>query len=341
MTTGPIRLPSTPTGTFPVEAAEELAVVERSGFAESRHAGSAVVIGADGRVVRSIGDPTAAIFPRSALKPFQALASLASGADLQPHELVLATASHDGTAEHATIVRDILKKGRLRLSALRCPADWPRDRESRDQLVRDGHGPHPIFHNCSGKHAAMLLACVRSGWDPAGYLDPAHPLQERVREVILRMTGGPVLATGVDGCGLPVHATSLTGLAAGFARLRTASPASPWAIFRDAGTLTQAVLAHPTLISGEGRPDAVLIEELGALAKVGAEGVLAVALEDGTAVAVKVLDGTLRPAAAVAVTLLASAGAIDSAALARVLSRLDLAVSGGGSPVGTVRVTCG
>jgi L-asparaginase II len=181
---------------------------------------------------------------------------------------------------------------------------------------------------------------VRSGWDPASYLDPAHPLQERVREVIQRMTGGPILATGVDGCGLPVHAITLTGLATGFARLRTARPDSPWAIYRDAGTLTSAVLAHPALISGEGKPDAVLIEELGALAKIGAEGVLAVALEDGTAVAVKVLDGSLRPAAAVAAALLFSVGAIDAGALARIQSRLDLAVTGGGAPVGTIRVTC-
>ncbi|WP_307807338.1 asparaginase [Naasia sp. SYSU D00948] len=340
MTTGPIRLPSAPTGTFALESAQELAVVERSGFAESRHAGSAVVLGPEGTVLRSVGDPEAAIFPRSALKPFQALASMASGADLAPEELVLATASHDGTAEQARIVRDVLKKGRLRLSALRCPADWPKDQESRDSMVRDGHGPHPIFHNCSGKHAAMLLACVRSGWDPAAYLDPAHPLQDRVREVVQRMTSGPILATGVDGCGLPVHAITLTGLATGFARLRTARSDSPWAIYRDAGTLTEAVLAHPDLISGQGRPDAVLIEELGALAKVGAEGVLAVALEDGTAVAVKVLDGSLRPAAAVAVTLLASVGAVAPATHARVLSRLDLTVSGGGAPVGAIRVTC-
>ncbi|BDZ44170.1 asparaginase [Naasia aerilata] len=329
-----------PKGTFAAEAAGELAVVERSGFVESRHVGSAVVLGPDGSVLRTVGDPAAAVFPRSTLKPFQALASIASGAQLTPEETVLATASHDGTAEHAKIVRGILKKGGLRLSSLRCPADWPTDRDARDQLVRDGHGTHPIFHNCSGKHAAMLLACVASGWDPRTYLDPAHPLQERVREVIQRMTGEHVSRSGVDGCGLPVHALSLTGLAAGFARVRTTRADSPWPLYRDAAALTEAVLQRPWLISGRGRPDAVLIEELGALAKVGAEGVLAVALEDGTAVAVKVLDGSPRPAAAVAAGLLFAVGAIDAPALARVRARLDLAVLGGGVPVGELRVTC-
>jgi L-asparaginase II len=280
------------------------------------------------------------VYPRSALKPFQALAVIAAGAELTPEEMVLATASHDGTAEQAKIVRGILKKGGLRLSSLGCPPAWPEDRESRDQLVRDGHGRHPIFHNCSGKHAAMLLACVASGWDPRSYLEPDHPLQERVREVVQRMTGEHIVRSGVDGCGAPIHAVSLERLAAGFARVRTTRADSPWPLYRDAAALTEAVLARPWLIQGRTGEDVVLIEELGALAKVGAEGVIAVALEDGTAVAVKVLDGSLRPAAAVAVALLASVGAIDSPALARVRARLDLAVLGGSATVGELRVTC-
>jgi L-asparaginase II len=331
---------SAPKGTAALHDSAELAVVERSGFVESRHAGSAVVLGPDGSVLRSIGDPAAPVFPRSALKPFQALASMASGAELDPEELVLASASHTGTEEQAKIVRRVLKKGRLGISALQCPADWPEDGASRDQLVAGGHGPLSIFHNCSGKHAAMLLASVVSGWDPRSYLDPEHPLQERVREVTSRMTGEQILRTGVDGCGAPVHAITLTGLAAGYSRVRTTRSDSPFPLYRNAAALTDAVLARPDLISGVGHPDAILIEELGALAKRGAEGILAVALEDGTAVAVKVLDGSLRPAAAVAVSLLAAVGAIDSPALARVRARLDTAVLGGGTPVGELRVTC-
>ena len=331
---------SATSSTFSASDAVELAVVERSGFVESRHIGSAVVLDADGTVLRQAGDPSAPVFPRSALKPFQALASISSGAVLTPEERVLATASHAGSVEQAKIVRGILSKAKLRLSSLRCPADWPDDRDSRDQLIRDGHKAHPIFHNCSGKHAAMLLACVASGWDTRSYLEPGSPLQQHVLEVIQRMTGEHVSISGVDGCGAPVHALSLTGLAAGFSRLRTTRADSPWPLYRDAATLTDAVLAHPALISAPNRPDAVLIEELGALAKIGAEGVLAAALPDGTAVAVKVLDGNLRPAAAVAASLLAATGSIDAPALARVRARLDLTVSGGGRQVGEIRVTC-
>jgi L-asparaginase II len=326
--------------TFAAVDAVELAVVERSGFVESRHVGAAVVLGPDGKVVRELGDVRGPIFPRSALKPFQALAALASGAKLTPQQTVLATASHVGSVEHAKIVRSTLRDAGLKLSALGCPADWPEDSEARDQLIRDGHGRLPIFHNCSGKHAAMLAACVAAGEDPRTYLQQEHPLQVRVKEVVQRMTGEHVSISGIDGCGAPVHAVSLAGLAAGFARIRTTKHDSPWPLYRDAAALTDAVLAAPWLISGRGHPDAVLIEELGALAKRGAEGVLAVALEDGTTVAVKVLDGSSRPAAAVAVDLLASVGAIDGPAAARVRARLDYRVLGGTAPVGALRVTC-
>lgn len=326
-------------GTFAVDDAVELAVIERSGFVESRHIGSAVVISADGSVLRELGDPHAPLLPRSTLKPFQALASLASGAQLTATELVVATASHRGTVEQAKTVRRILGKAHLGLSSLACPPAWPYDLEARNELVLSGHGPLPVFMECSGKHAAMLQASMASGWDRDSYLDVDHPLQERVREVIQRMTGEHISWTATDGCGLPVYAISLQGLAAGYARMRTTRHDSPWPLYRDAATLTDAVLQYPHLISGRDQPDAVLIEELGALAKVGAEGLLVAALEDGTTAAVKVLDGNGRAAAAVVVELLASVNAIDAPALARVRARLDLAVRGGGAQVGEIRVT--
>ena len=326
-------------GTFTTEAAVELAVLERSGFVESRHSGSAVVLNPDGTVRRKLGDVRAPIFPRSALKPFQTLASMASGAELVGQEIVLATASHSGTSVHATIVRDILRKGSLPLSSLGCPAAWPDDSDARDDLIRDGHKPHPIFMTCSGKHAAMLLACRANGWDLKSYLDPSHPLQARVREVVQRFSGEQIQATGVDGCGAPVYAISLTGLASGYSRIASASPDSPWPLYRDAARLVEAVIATPWLISGRGEADDVAIEELGVLAKVGWEGVVGMAAPDGTTVAVKILDGSLRAAVAVAVQLLRETEAVDRGAVERTLGRLDLSVHGGSDVVGRIRVT--
>lgn len=325
--------------TFTLADAVELAVVDRSGFVESRHAGSAVVTAPDGSVLRAVGDVTTPIFPRSSMKPFQALAVLASGAELSPEESAIATASHSGTARHVELVRGILARAGLPVDALRCPADWPLDRDARDDLVRAGATRAPVYMNCSGKHAAMLLACVQNGWDTENYLDSKHPLQERVRDVLQRFTGERIAASGVDGCGAPVHAISLTALARGMAKLVTSAAGSPFDIFRRAAFLNSAIRDNGWVIDGPGRANTVVIDRLGLVAKGGAEGVMVMSAVDGTTVALKVLDGSLRAASIVALELLCSVGAISRADVEGVRPELDVAVQGGGQPVGQIRLS--
>ncbi|WP_314147950.1 asparaginase [uncultured Leifsonia sp.] len=319
--------------------AVELAVVERSGFVESRHVGSAVVLGPDGDVVRSLGAPEAPIFPRSTMKPFQAVAIMGAGVPLEGASAVLATASHAGTPAHLSVVRKLLAQAQLGEDALRCPADWPLDSAARDEAIREGSQKAPVFMNCSGKHAAMLLACRVNGWPLESYLDPQHPLQHHIRDTVERLTGEKVVATGVDGCGAPVHAMSLLALARGIQRIATASDASPFALFRNAAILKNAVLADGWAIDGPGRANTVVIDELGVFAKGGAEGVMVMAAPNGTTVTLKMLDGSLRAATIVALSLLADAGAIDRSAVAEVAPKLDLAVLGRGEPVGEIRAS--
>ena len=319
--------------------AVELAVVERSGFVESRHVGSAVVLGPDGDIVRSLGAPEAPIFPRSTMKPFQAVAIMGAGVPLEGASAVLATASHAGTPAHLSVVRKLLAQAQLGEDALRCPADWPLDSAARDEAIREGSQKAPVFMNCSGKHAAMLLACRVNGWPLESYLDPQHPLQHHIRDTVERLTGEKVVATGVDGCGAPVHAMSLLALARGIQRIATASDASPFALFRNAAILKNAVLADGWAIDGPGRANTVVIDELGVFAKGGAEGGMVMATPNGTTVTLKMLDGSLRAATIVALSLLADAGAIDRSAVAEVAPKLDLAALGRGEPVGEIRAT--
>lgn len=324
---------------FSAADAVELAVVERSGFVESRHVGSAIVLGPDGSVARSLGAPSAPVFPRSSMKPFQAIAIMGSGVSLDGAAAVLATASHAGTPAHLSVVRGLLAQAQLPESTLKCPSDWPLDSASRDDVIRAAEHRQPIYMNCSGKHAAMLLACVVNGWPTESYLDPQHPMQQQVRDVVERLTGDKVVATGVDGCGAPVHAMALSTLARGIQRIATASDGSPFALYRNAALLKNAVLANGWAIDGPGRANTVVIDELGVFAKLGAEGVMVMAAPDGTTVALKVLDGSLRAATIVALSLLADAGAVDRSAVDAVAPKLDLAVLGGGEPVGEIRAT--
>lgn len=308
----------------------ELAVLERSGFDESRHVGAGVVVDASGTVIDSVGDVTASIYPRSTMKPFQALAVRRAGALFSDEELVLTTASHAGTAAHQALALHMLESFDHVESDLGCPPDMPFDRGT----ARTMDGPRRLAMNCSGKHAGMLAACRVNGWDEATYLDIEHPLQQRVRSVVEEYTHETVDLVGTDGCGAPVFPLTLTGLARGFAGVVARAD-------DDSAALTDAVLAHPWAIDGVGRANTVTIERLQVLAKLGAEGVMVMGLPGGAAVAVKVLDGSQRAGTLAALALLERNGLVASDGVAEVLEATGERVLGGGVPVGAVRAGAG
>ena len=310
----------------------ELALLERAGLIESRHLGAAVVTDPDGGVLRELGNGTADIYGRSSLKPFQAIAVLRGGADLDGERLVLATASHAGTDEHVRVVREILAAAGADESHLLCPTDWPLDRDASFAARVAGLGPRRVTMNCSGKHASFLLACAMNGWSPTNYLDPGHPLQESVRASVEEYTGDRVGRIGIDGCGAPVFATTLRGLARGIGRV---SGAPRRGGDEPASRLATAILAHPWAIDGHGRSNSIVIEELGLVAKLGAEGVLVMGAPDGTGVAIKVLDGGLRATTLVGISLLVSVGVVTPDAAAAVIARTTERVLGAGVPVGS------
>ncbi|MDZ8201742.1 asparaginase [Microbacterium sp. SSW1-59] len=323
--------------TFAASSAVQLAVVERSGFVESRHVGSAIVLSPDGDVRDTLGDVETPILPRSSLKPVQALAMLAAGAPLEGERLGMATASHSGTDRHVGVVREMLGSAGLDESSLRCPPAWPGDTSSRDAMVRAGEEPARVRMNCSGKHAAMLLTCVTNGWPIDTYLSPDHPLQVQIREVTERLTGQRVASIAIDGCGAPVFAMGLHALAKAVHRIGTSSERSPFALHRSGGALVRAVKDDPWTIDGPGRPDTLAVSRLGVFAKGGAEGVMVMVAPNGTTVALKTLDGSGRAATAVAAMLLERAGALPSDAVAALLTELPLRVTGGGADVGVIR----
>jgi L-asparaginase II len=287
------------------------------------------VVDGSGALTRSLGNTSALIYPRSTLKPLQAVAVLRAGAPLVGAELVLATASHAGGNEHIAVVESILSRAGLSRDDLQCPVDWPLGTRNRDALVREGAGPSRIRMNCSGKHAAFLLASVTNGWSTADYLDPGHPLQVLIRATVNEFTGDVIEHSGTDGCGAPVHATTLAGLARAIGRVSGSTTG-------EAARLTAAILEYPWAIDGAGRVNTLVIEQLGLVAKLGAEGVLVLGAPSGAAVAVKMLDGSLRAATLVALELLVEAGEVDQAAATAVLQDSLERVLGGGVVVGAI-----
>ncbi|MBO8187982.1 asparaginase [Streptomyces spirodelae] len=306
-----------------------LAEVVRSGFTEGQHRGSLVVLAADGSVICALGDPEAPVFPRSANKPFQASAVLRSGLELAGERLALAAASHSGEGFQLDLVRTMLAEHGLAESHLKCPASLPLDEEEAEAFLAAGSTRTPLAMDCSGKHAAMLAACRAGGWPVDSYLDPDHPLQKLVRETLEESTGDPVAHTGVDGCGAPLMAVSLTGLARGYRALALASPQTP------EGRVAEAMRAHPEYVGGTRRHDSWLMRELpGAVSKMGAEAVQGFALPDGRALALKIEDGAGRALGPV----LARALSVHLGVSSPVLERIGtVPVLGGGVRVGEVR----
>lgn len=325
--------------TFSASEAVELAVLERSGFVESRHVGSLVVVDSHGETLLRLGNPAAPIYPRSVLKPFQATAVLASGVDIRDEFAAIAVASHTGTLGHVQLVRQLLARAGLTEDALRCPADWPGNPKAQDELILAGETKAPIYMNCSGKHAAMLAACVVNEWPLESYLDPAHPMQVKVVEVIERFTGEKVVHTGTDGCGAPVHAMSLDALAKGIRGIASASLDSPFGLYRNAATVASAMRRFGQIVSGPGEADAAVVDRLGLLVKCGAEGVMVMSTGDGTTVALKVLDGNLRATTVSGIHALTKVGALSLGEFNSVINEIGLDVYGGGRVVGQIHPT--
>ena len=269
------------------------------------------------------------MFPRSSNKPMQAAAMRACGLTVEGELLALASASHSGEDFHVTGVRKILAGAGLTEDALQCPPALPMDEPTLWRFLGAGGRPDRVHMNCSGKHAAMLATCVAAGWPTETYRDPDHPLQREIKAALGRLAGEDVAATGVDGCGAPLFAISLTGLARAFRALVLADPHS------DERSVADAVRAHPAWTSGTSRSERELHQAVpGLLVKSGAEGVQAFALADGRAGAVKVEDGAPRAIPAITVALLRAIGAEgDHDALDRIA---NVPVLGGGQVVGKV-----
>jgi L-asparaginase II len=297
-----------------------VAEVVRSGFVESVHHGSVVVPG-----VAAVGDVTGPILPRSSNKPLQTVAMLRAGLTVTDGaHLALISGSHFGEPVHVRMVREILAGAGLDVAALGCPPALPLAEAERDAWVRSGGGPEPVLMNCSGKHAGMLATCVINGWPVDSYRDPKHPLQAALADAVADLAGEPIAATGVDGCGAPVFALSLTGLARAFQRLVDAAPGTPERRVAD------EMRAHPVLVAGTGAADTVLMGAVpGLLAKGGAEGVVAVALPGAGAVALKIEDGAMRARLPVLLCALGKLGVT--------VPEMRELVLGGGEPVGVIR----
>lgn len=274
-----------------------------------------------GRPTGHLGDPDGSTFLRSSAKPFQLVPFVASGhfdAYNFPdpvQTMAVMAASHAGEDRHVRLVQGALRAGGLTRSALQCGTHTPFDAETAQRLARDGEPPTELRHNCSGKHAAMVLHAKAAGWDIDTYWQPDHPVQQMALETVAAVSGVPTrrVATATDGCGVVSFAIPLRAIARSYARLADPTGLND-ASLRDALTrIRDAMLANPELVSGERRhfdTDVMRAAPSRLVAKGGAEGLRCVGVLPGSlgtgspaiGVAVKVEDGDAARRAGAAAT---------------------------------------
>ena len=297
----------------------------RNGLPESIHDVSVFATDATGAELYRSGDPDRPLFYRSAVKPLQATVALEMGIDLPPEHVAVACASHNGWPAHIAIVRRMLSDVGLDEHALQCPAVWPLSQNARDLQIRRGvRSVKGVFHNCSGKHAAMLAACVAQGWPIDTYLSPDHPLQQHIVEVVTEATGIRPEPVGVDGCGAPTLRGSVRGLATAFAQLSSN---------RRYKRASSAISRFPSLVADNERADGKLARWWGGPVKVGAEGQIGIG-RHGIGIAAKAKAGGRDVAVAAIIAVANDLGLLPDAMRSGLANQAAPPVLGGGVPVG-------
>jgi L-asparaginase II len=311
-----------------------LARVVRSGLEESIHLGHVAVCDTGGRLLWRAGDPSHPVFSRSCMKPLQAAVSLSAMGDapLSEREIAVMCASHNGEPIHLGAVRSLLERASLGPDALQTPPGYPLDpgAMARVQL------PNRLYHNCSGKHAGMVLACVLAGWDRSTYRRRSHALQRRIKRTVIDVTGIDNQMIGVDGCGVPVYGMPLRAMATMFARF-----ARPELLGQVAGHAERAVgamRAEPFLVGGSKRLDTdVMRSAPGIVVKEGAEAlVCATVMDQGLGIAIKVQDGGYRACDPALIAALHQLDALTAANVRDLGDHAHPAVLGGDERVGVL-----
>ena len=318
----------------------------RGDAVESVHRGSFAVVDAHGRVVMAVGDTETPVFPRSGIKPIQALALIETGAakafGLGHANVALACSSHNGEQTHTEIVENWLQRIGCTADDLVCGPSLPWTDEAKVKLSRSGEEPSTLHDNCSGKHTGFLTIAKHLGHPTLGYNRMDHPVQQRVIGIVEQMVGMDLFDApkGMDGCGIPTLAVPLGNLALAMARLGDPHD-QPEDRQNACARIRTAMANEPYLIAGKNRFCTRVIDTLGqaALVKTGAEGVYCATLAElGLGIAIKIDDGARRAAEAVMMRLLMKLEVLTDRAIGRLLNLLEPPIfSRSGEMIGLLR----
>lgn len=297
-----------------------LVEVRRGEVLESFHRGVVCVVDQDDRIVYSLGDVEQVCYPRSALKFFQQIPLLTSGAvehfGFTEKEVALFCGSHNGEPEHVETARSILSKIGLDESYLQCGPQLPTLREDQHNLIRANQQPGRIHNNCSGKHAGFLAYCVYRNWPLSDYISHSHPLHQEILDVISDFHRYPKekIRHGVDGCSAPIFSFPVYNQAIAYKNLMHPGSFSG-AVQKACRTMVDAIVHYPDMIAGSKRYCTDLMRESKGqlIGKTGADGVYSLGIKDPAyGISIKVDDGKMGPQYNIAQAIVEQLGLLDA-----------------------------
>jgi L-asparaginase II len=280
-----------------------LVEVTRGGVLESFHRGVICIVNQSNEIVYSVGDTQQICFPRSALKFFQQIPLLCSGAvehfGFTEEEIALFCGSHNGEHKHVETVRSILSKIGLDESFLLCGPQMPTLKADQYEIIKGNLKPLRIHNNCSGKHAGFLAYCVFKNWPTENYIDPSHPLHLEILDVISDFHEYPKekIQQGIDGCSAPIFAFPVYNQAVAYKNLICPDKFSD-TIQKACKTMVDAIINYPEMIAGEKRYCTDLMRQSKGklIGKTGADGVYSIGINDlNLGICIKVDDGKMGP----------------------------------------------
>ena len=305
-----------------------LVEVTRGNIVESIHFGAFCIVDSQGKELGCAGKPELMTYPRSSMKPFQALAFIERGGDsaynLTDQEIAIMCASHAGTDLHVAVLKKMQEKIGISEADLACGSAWPHDAQTRLRMKKQGEKPSPIRHNCSGKHTGMMSHDSLRKLDKENYIDPNHPIQVIIRQVLGELVGlhPAEMPLGIDGCSAPVYGIPLRNMAQAVANLADPVNLDPKRC-EACRKITTAMMNNPVMIAGKGMFDTELMSLVPGkvFSKGGAEGyqivgVMPGVIEDGSpgiGIAVKIADGEhgFRARSSVILTILLALGVLS------------------------------
>ena len=275
----------------------------RSNIVESIHNIKSCVTDLNGNILLKSGNLNDVIYPRSAIKIFQAIPFIKSNSvkdyKLNSKIIALACSSHRAENYHIKELNNWINKIGINKNKLKCGIHNPLNEKASKKLLRLNKKANQLHNNCAGKHLAMISTCINKKYNTSNYLEFSHPHQKEIRKIFAKFTGFGIKKKnfGIDGCSAPQYSFKIKDISKMLINL-CKSYNYNFDYSTEVRSLINAITANPSYIGGTDSLDSRIMsisKKKNFFCKGGAEGVfLFIELNKGICGVIKVIDGNER-----------------------------------------------